>query len=230
MDRGSCWRRSAATCGSWTNCASGPGTRRRTGNPASALDKILHTDWAPMHERVNALQQRASTPAYYQAARQSLADVTREHTALALQQLCPACSRCWRRSIRRAAGGQGAITQPIWNAARAAVSGLRGPPQAPAAPARRSFRLGGRALRDQVPARHPVRPQRVPDHELALRRREAVLAGMAREADVLWPRLFASEPPPQDRFARIGRVIDQLSTRPSRASALWTRSAPRSRS
>ena len=128
-------------------------------NPASALDKILHTDWAPMHERVNALQQRArQLPAYYQAARQSLADVTREHTALALQQLPGVLSVLEGESAAQQVG-QGAITQPIWNAARAAVSGYEAHLMRLLPTARRSFRLRA-ALYETKFRRHPVRPQR----------------------------------------------------------------------
>lgn len=183
-------------------------------NPASALDKILHTDWAPVHERVNALQQRAKQlPAYYQAARQSLADVTREHTELALQQLPGVLSVLEEVESAAQQVGQGAITQPIWNAARAAVSGYEAHLKRLLPTARRSFRLGGALY--EAKFRHDIQSTRSAreTYELALQRREEVLASMAREASVLWPQLFASEPPPADRFARIGRVIDQLSTR-----------------
>jgi len=56
-------------------------------NPASPIDLILNTDWAPVQERVKALQPRLrQLPAFYAEARKSLSGVTREHTELALQQ------------------------------------------------------------------------------------------------------------------------------------------------
>jgi uncharacterized protein (DUF885 family) len=185
-----------------------------THNPASALDKILHTDWAPMHERVHALQQRVrQLTAYYQAARQSLADVTREHTELALQQLPGVLSVLEEVESAAQQVGQGAITQPVWNAARAAVTGYEAQLKRLLPGARRSFRLG--AALYEAKFQHDIQAGRSArqTYELALQRRDEVLASMAREADVLWPRLFAAEPPPADRLVRIGRVIDQLSSR-----------------
>ena len=77
-------------------------------NPASALDKILHTDWAPMHRGASTRCSSArQLPAYYQAARQSLADVTREHTRARVAATARRALGAGGGRIRRAAGGAG---------------------------------------------------------------------------------------------------------------------------
>ena len=181
-------------------------------NPAAPLDLLLNTEYAPLPQRLKALLPRvAALPAYYRAAQASLADVSGEHTALAIQQ-APGVLGVLDDIARRAAeAGQAAAYKPRLAAARAAVNGYvahvkRLTPV-------RGFRLGAELYEPKF--QHDIQSARTAreTYELAQQRREEVLASMQAQAAQLWPTVIGSEPPPADRFALIGRVIDKLSAR-----------------
>ncbi|HEY1129816.1 MAG TPA: DUF885 domain-containing protein [Roseateles sp.] len=181
-------------------------------NPAAPLDLLLNTDYAPLPVRLKALRPRvAALPAYYRAARDSLANVTREHTELAIQQAPGVLGVLDDMATRASEAGQaGAFKAPLAQA-RAAVNGfvahLKGLKPA------RGFRLGPELYEPKFG--HDIQSARTgrETYELALLRREEVLASMQTQAAALWPTVIGSEPPPADRFALIGRVIDKLSER-----------------
>ncbi|RTL39440.1 MAG: DUF885 domain-containing protein [Burkholderiales bacterium] len=181
-------------------------------NPAAALDLLLNTDYAPLPARLKALQPRvAALPAYYRAAQASLAGVTREHTELAIQQAPGVLAVLDDIAKRADEAGQAAAFKPRLAAARAAVNGyvahLR------QLKPTRGFRLGAALYEPKF--RHDIQSARSArdTYELAQQRREEVLASMQAQAAQLWPTVMGSEPPPSDRFALIGRVIDKLSAR-----------------
>ncbi|MFT7776711.1 DUF885 domain-containing protein [Roseateles sp.] len=181
-------------------------------NPAAPLDLLLNTDYAPLAARLKALRPRiAALPAYYRAARDSLAGVSREHTELAVQQAPGVLGVLDDIAARAAEAAQaGAFKAPLAQA-RAAVDGYvahlkRLTPV-------RGFRLGAELYEPKFA--HDIQSARTgrETFELALRRREEVLASMQDQAAALWPTVIGSEPAPADRFALIGRVIAKLSER-----------------
>lgn len=183
-------------------------------NPAAPIDLALNTDWAPVQQRVQALHARIRwLPAFYVAARQSLAGVTREHTELALQQAPGVLAVLEDLESHAQQQGLGALMQPDLHKARAAVAGWQAHLKALLPTARRPWRLG--AALYEAKFQHDIQSARSArvTYELALARRETVLASMQAQATALWPSVIGSEPMPADRFALIGRVIDRLSER-----------------
>jgi uncharacterized protein (DUF885 family) len=183
-------------------------------NPAGPIDLALNTDWAPVQQRVTALHERIrQLPAYYAAARASLSGVTREHTELALQQAPGVLAVLEDLESHAQKQGLGALMQPDLARARAAVAGWQAHLQRLLPTAKRPWRLG--AALYETKFGHDIQSARSAreTYELALARREAVLADMATQAQLLWPTVIGVEPPPADRFALIGRVIDRLSER-----------------
>ena len=182
-------------------------------NVAGPLDLILNTDYAPWPKRLDdAVARLRQVPAYYRAARAALGPVTREHTELALQQ-APGV-RAVFDELKQRAQGQSAELQPLLDRAHAALGAyelhLRGLLQAGNF---RSFRLGAELYETkfghEIQSAHSARGL----FDLALQRREAVLTQMDEQARGLWPQLMGAQPQPEDRFARIGAVIEQLSGR-----------------
>ena len=107
-------------------------------NPAAPLDLLLNTDYAPLTARLTALKPRiAALPAYYRAARTSLAGVTREHTELAIQQAPGVLGVLDDIAKRAAETGQAVdLAKASLAQARAAVNGYVALSQAAASPRR----------------------------------------------------------------------------------------------
>ncbi|WP_457418975.1 DUF885 domain-containing protein [Roseateles sp. P5_E7] len=181
-------------------------------NPAGTIDLILTTDWAPEQQRVKALHARIKrVPAYYAAARASLTGVTREHTELALQQAPGVLSVLDDVESHAQQLGLGALMQPDLRAARQAVAGWQAHLKTLLPSAKRSFRIGAALYEPKF--QHDIQSARSAreTYELALQRREEVLASMHAQAQALWPTVIGTEVAPVDRFALIGRVIGELS-------------------
>jgi len=183
-------------------------------NPAGTIDQILNTDWAPEQQRVKALHARIKRlPAFYVEARKSLADVTREHTELALQQAPGMLSVLDDVESHAQQLGLGALMQPDLHAARQAVAGYQAHLKKLLPTAKRSFRLGAPLYEAKFAHDIQSAASARQTYELALARREEVLASMQAQAQALWPTVIGAEAPPADRFALIGRVIAKLSER-----------------
>lgn len=183
-------------------------------NPAGPIDLTLNTDWAPVQQRVQALHPRIKQlPAFYAEARKSLAGVTREHTELALQQAPGVLSVLEDLESHAQQVGLGAQMQPDLARARKAVAGYQAHLKTLLPGAKKSFRLGAALYEPKF--QHDIQSARTAreTYELALARREEVLASMQAQAAALWPGVIGSEAPPADRFALIGRVIAKLSER-----------------
>lgn len=181
-------------------------------NPAGLLDVILNTDYAPLPQRLRDLGARlAQLPAFYRAAAASLSGVTREHTELALQQ-APGVLGILDDIAKQAAAERINLAPPLARA-RAAVKGYQAHLKRLLPGAKRSFRLGAELYEPKF--QHDIQSAFTArqTYELAMQRREAVLDSMLAQATRLWPTVIGAEPPPADRFALIGRVIDKLSER-----------------
>ncbi|MCE4537145.1 DUF885 domain-containing protein [Pelomonas sp. P7] len=183
-------------------------------NPAAPLDLLLNTEHAPLARRLELLRPRlVSLPAYYRAARASLAGVTREHTELAIQQAPGVLGVLDDIAKRAAEAGLAAAFKAPLAAARAAVDGYVAHLRRLLPGAQRSWRLGGELYEPKFA--HDIQSARSAreTYELALQRREEVLASMQAQAAALWHAVIGREAPPDDRFALIGRVIAKLSER-----------------
>ncbi|MFG6432708.1 DUF885 domain-containing protein [Roseateles sp. LYH14W] len=183
-------------------------------NPAGPIDQILNTDWDSVQQRVKALHQRIrQLPAFYAAARASLAGVTREHTELALQQAPGVLSVLEDLESHAQQQGLGALMQPDLAKARNAVAGWQAHLQKQLPTAKRPWRLG--AALYETKFAHDIQSARTARQtfDAALARREEVLASMQAQALALWPTVIGSEVAPLDRFVMIGRVIAKLSER-----------------
>ncbi|HEY0955067.1 MAG TPA: DUF885 domain-containing protein [Roseateles sp.] len=181
-------------------------------NPAAPIDLALNTDWAPVQQRVQALHARIRwLPAFYAAARASLVGVTREHTELALQQAPGVLAVLEDLESHAQQQGLGALMQPDLQKARAAVAGWQAHLKQLLPLAKRPWRLG--AALYETKFQHDIQSARSAreTYELALARRETVLASMQAQATALWPTVIGDEVAPADRFALIGRVIAKLS-------------------
>ncbi|PTT79218.1 DUF885 domain-containing protein [Pelomonas sp. HMWF004] len=183
-------------------------------NPAGPLDLLLTTEHAPLPARLAGLKPRvAALPAFYRAAQASLADVTREHTELAIQQAPGVLSVLDDIAKRAAEAGQAAAFKQPLAQARVAVNGYVAHLKRLLPSAKRPFRLGAALYEPKFV--HDIQSAFTARqvYELAQARREEVLASMQTQAAALWPTVIGSEPPPADRFALIGRVIAKLSER-----------------
>jgi hypothetical protein len=189
-------------------------------NIALPLDSILNTEYAAQPQRLRTLLKRiANVPAYYQAARASSVDPTREHTRLAIGQsagvvtLLGELERVALASILSPVEKQ-LYTQRI-GAAQAAVDAyvlwlgkldntfdLAGA---------RPFRLG-KDLYEQKFA-YDLQSSTSPGelYQKALAAREQVLLDMNGLADELWSKTMGDAAKPFGREEKIAMVIDKLS-------------------
>ena len=141
----SCWRRSAATCGSWTNCAGGPGTRRRTTRPRRRQDPA-HRLGADARARQRAAAARVNCPPTTRprarASPTSRASTPRSRCSNRRR------ARCWRRS-RSAAQQVGRAPSPSHLERRTRGGEWLRPTSCACCPRRGAASGWGRALRDQ---------------------------------------------------------------------------------
>jgi uncharacterized protein (DUF885 family) len=191
-------------------------------NVAGPIDLILNTEYAAQPQRLRTLLKRiASIPAYYEAARANIVNPTREHTRLAIAQapgvqtLLTEADKVAQASILTAAEKQ-QFTLRV-NAALTAVDGyvafLKEMDKLMDTKGRRSFRLG-KALYEQKFA-YDIQSGSTAEqtYQKALAAREELLANMEKISDELWDKTMVGVAKPNDRYAKIGMVIDKLSAR-----------------
>lgn len=190
-------------------------------NVAGVFGKILSTEYAPLEERLRAVSRRlANVPGYYAAAKKSVKNPTREHTQLAIEQSRGALTvfgdellKAIRTSKLRA--DEREILENRVSDARAAiedyVTWLTDLEAKVARSGGRSFRLGPQLYekRFAYSIRTGVSAQEL--YQAAIAEKEALLARMALLTDILWPKYFPNNPPPQDRLDRIGQLVAELS-------------------
>ncbi|MBB5608201.1 uncharacterized protein (DUF885 family) [Janthinobacterium sp. S3M3] len=190
-------------------------------NVASTIDFILNTEYAAQPQRLRTLLKRIATvPQYYAAARASISHPTREHTQLAIAQSAGVLSVL--DDLNKTA--QASILTPtekqLYNvritAAKTAVQGYAswlGEQDALLAQnGARSFRIG-KELYDQKFAydiQAGVSAEQM--YQKALDEREKLLTHMDSLSDELWTKTMGDTPKPADRTAKIGMVIDKLSS------------------
>jgi uncharacterized protein (DUF885 family) len=194
-------------------------------NVADPFAMLAMLEYAPLEQRLRALLARLeNVPAYYEAAKRSVANPTREHTRLAIEQNRGALdvfgdeleqkiataklTSAERESFaRRLAAARGAINDYVaWLEALDArlASGAERP---------RSFRLG-RELYDkkfELEIQSGETAEQL--YARALEEKDRLLERMTTLTDLLWPKYFPNAAPPADRTERIGRLIAKLSER-----------------
>lgn len=192
-------------------------------NVAAPLDLILNTDYAAKPQRLRTILKRlADVPDYYAAAQASITNPTREHTQLAIGQapgtlaVLADLGKAAEESILTPQE-KAIFAQRIANAGSAVlgyVDFLNGVEQRQAANGKaRPFRAG-KALYEQKFALDIQSSSSAEEtFRKALVTREELLSNMDRISDELWPRYMAGVAKPQDRFQKIGMMIDKLSTR-----------------
>ncbi|MES2106430.1 MAG: DUF885 domain-containing protein [Pseudomonadota bacterium] len=189
-------------------------------NVAGGLDLILNTDYAPKAQRVRSLIKRlAGVPAYYQAARASIAHPTAEHTRLAISQSAGALDVLAElekagKTVQLTAAERSLLSQRI-AAASAAVQGYinwLGDLEKTLNPeTARSFRIGKQLYEGKFAADIQSGYSAEQTFERAVKAKEEAHRNMARLADELWPKYMAGQAKPEDAVQKIAMVIDKLS-------------------
>ncbi|WP_312436518.1 DUF885 domain-containing protein [Janthinobacterium sp.] len=190
-------------------------------NVASSIDFILNTEYASQPQRLRTLLKRIATvPQYYVAARASIVNPTREHTQLAIAQSAGVLSVL--DDLNKAA--QASILTPtekqLYNAritaARTAVQGyaawLTEQDAALAQNGARSFRIGKELYEQKFNYDIQASVSAEQMYQKALAAREKLLEHMDSLSDELWVKTMGNVAKPQDRTAKIGMVIDKLSS------------------
>ena len=192
-------------------------------NVAQPLDLILNTDYAAKPQRLRTLLKRlANVPAYYQAAQATIKNPTREHTQLAIAQapgtlaVLAELGQAAQESILNAQE-KAIFAQRIANAGNAVlgyVDYLEKMDKTLAQSGQaRPFRLGKALYEQKFALEIQSASSAEQTFRKALRTREELLARMNTISDELWPRYMAGVSKPNDRFKKIGLLIDKLSAR-----------------
>jgi uncharacterized protein (DUF885 family) len=186
---------------------------------------LLTTDYAPLETRLrHVLARLEKVPAYYDAAKSSISEPTREHTQLAILQNKGALGAFDGAVMAKLAGSKlSAAEKNLFQArlekARAAASDfvayLTGiDKKLTESPANaRDFRIG-RALYEQKFAFDVQSGFTVGQlHQRALAEKASLHDAMEKRARNLWPKYMGTAPIPADRLVMIRALIDELTKR-----------------
>jgi uncharacterized protein (DUF885 family) len=191
-------------------------------NVAQPLDLILNTEYAAKPQRLRTILKRlADVPAYYQAAQASVRNPTREHTQLAISQapgtlvVLADLGKAAQESSQLTAQEKAIFAQRIANAGSAVlawVDFLSDLDQSQEQMQRaRSFRIGKELYEQKFAFEIQSASTAEQTYRKALAAREELLTRMDGLADQLWTQTMGNAPKPDDRFRKIGMVIDKLS-------------------
>ncbi len=190
-------------------------------NVGDSFGRLLTTEYAPLDKRLrHVLSRMAKVPAYYDAARASIANPTLEHTQLALQQNKGALSIFSDDLVKKVSeSGLSPDEKQLFTTrlveSRAAISGYIDFLSALEADLKkgnaRSFRIG-KALYEQKFA-YEIQSGFSADqlYAHALREKVRLHGEMEKLARELWPKYMGTKPMPADRLDVIHAVIDEIS-------------------
>lgn len=193
-------------------------------NIAGPIDQILNTDYAPQEQRLRTLSLRlGGAPAYYATARANLKQPTREHTALALQQIpgtlqvLQALDKAGQASKLSAQDKR--VLQNRVKVATTAVQGYADWLKALDNPdgsrrdgtTPRSFRLGKDLYEQKFAQEIQSSLSAEQLYQQALQAKDTMLVKMDGLADELWPKYMAGQTKPSERSAKIGQLIAKMS-------------------
>jgi uncharacterized protein (DUF885 family) len=190
-------------------------------NVAQPLDLILTTEYAAKPQRLRTILKRlANVPAFYQAAQASLVNPTHEHLQLAIAQAPGTLAVL--ADVGKAA--QESILSPqekaifalrVANSGDAVIAWVdfltdmdKSQQQMQRA---RSFRIGKGLYEQKFALEIQSASSAEQTYQKALAARDELLARMDSLADQLWTKTMGSTAKPQDRFRKIGMVINKLS-------------------
>ncbi|SFF62856.1 Uncharacterized conserved protein, DUF885 familyt [Duganella sp. CF458] len=190
-------------------------------NVAGPIDFVLNTEYAARPQRLRTLLRRiGSVPAYYEAARNNITNPTREHVKLAIDQ-APGVLAVLSDLDKQAqdsilnANEKNLYAQRI-AAAKVAVQAyaawLGELDKSLAVSGARSFRIGKELYEAKFGYDIQSGSNAEQTYQKALATREQLLSNMDRISDDLWPKYLADKAKPSDRFAKIGMMIDKLSS------------------
>lgn len=192
-------------------------------NVAQPLDLILNTEYAAKPQRLRTILKRlAGVPDYYRAAQASIVNPTHEHTQLALAQapgtlvVLADLGKAAQESIL-SPQEKAIFAQRIANAGTAVLGWVeflsdldKAQQQAGNA---RSFRIGKELYEQKFALEIQSSSTAEQTYQKALATREELLARMDGLADQLWVKTMGGAAKPDDRYKKIGMVIDALSAR-----------------
>jgi uncharacterized protein (DUF885 family) len=191
-------------------------------NVAQPLDLILNTEYAAKPQRLRTILRRlADVPAYYQAAQASIVNPTREHTQLAISQapgtlvMLADVGKAAQDSSQLTPQEKAIFAQRVANAGSAVLAWVdylsdmnKSQEQMQHA---RSFRIGKELYEQKFGFEIQSASTAEQTYRKALAAREELLARMDGLADQLWAQTMGNASKPNDRFQKIGMVIDKLS-------------------
>jgi len=190
-------------------------------NIAGPIDFVLNTEYAAKPQRLRTLLRRVGgIPAYYEAARSSIRNPTREHVRLAIDQ-APGVAAVLSDLDRQAqesilSDNEKALFAQRIASAKVAVEAyaawLGELDKQLATGGARPFRIGKDLYETKFSFDIQAGSSAEQTYQKALAAREQLLSNMDRIADELWPKHLAGTPKPADRFAKIGMMIDKLSS------------------
>lgn len=194
-----------------------------TYNVGDGFGILINTDFAPLDTRLRyVLARLANVPAYYAAAKASIADPTLEHTTLALLQNKGALGVFGVDLMKKVdASGLSADEKALFKtrieAAKAAIAdfiGYLGTLEArlKAGPAR-SFRIGKNLYEQKFASDIQSGFTASQLYQRALSDKAALHDAMEKLARELWPKYLGNTPQPADRLLLIRAVIDELGKR-----------------
>ncbi len=195
-------------------------------NPASVLDLLLSTEYAPLEQRLRTVSARlAKVPAAYEAVHANIRRPTREHTQLAIAQHRGALALLGDDLMKKvAASGLTDAEKEKFReratGARAAIEGYVAwltelePSLTP--DYAREFPLG-RALYEQKYAYDIQSGFSIEElFERAKANKERLHQDMEARARQLWPKYFGKQKPPAQRRELIAQVVARVSQHHSR--------------
>lgn len=191
-------------------------------NIASPIDFVLNTEYAAKPQRLRTLLRRiGGVPAYYEAARNSIKNPTREHVQLAIAQapgvlaVLADLDKQAQDSIlnenEKTLFAQRIVAAKMSVEAYAAWLGELDKSQAVSGA--RPFRIGKELYEAKFGFDIQSGSNAEQTYQKALATREQLLSNMDRIADELWPKYLSDKSKPSDRFAKIGMMIDKLSAK-----------------
>jgi uncharacterized protein (DUF885 family) len=190
-------------------------------NVAQPLDLILNTEYAAKPQRLRTILKRlANVPAFYQAAQASLVNPTHEHLQLAIAQAPGTLAVL--ADLGKAA--QESILSPqekaifalrVTNSGNAVIAWVdfltdmdKSQQQMQRA---RPFRIGKDLYEQKFALEIQSASSAEQTYRKALAARDELLARMDTLSDQLWTKVMGNVTKPQDRFRKIGMVINKLS-------------------
>ena len=192
-------------------------------NVGNEFGLLINTEFAPLDYRLRAVLARLEkVPAYYAAAKASIAGPTLEHTELAMLQNKGALGVFGPDLLKKVdASGLSANEKILFGkriaAATASINdyiATLGTMQTrlKAGPAR-SFRIGKElyAQKFAFDIQSGFTAEQL--YQRALAEKATLHNGMEKLARELWPKYMGSQPLPADRLTMIGALIDELSKR-----------------